>query len=78
VEVQVFSSKYALCAQCGASVDQAAAELHSCDPERRADHVMRVLRDDIDAFETRLHEFLDDSHGRFETWLAARQVRRTG
>jgi hypothetical protein len=60
------------------SVDQAAAELHTCDPERRAEHIMRVLRDDIEAFETRLQEFLAGSHGRFEAWLAARQVRRTG
>lgn len=74
----MFSSKYAPCAQCGMSVDQAAAELHTCDPERRADYIMRVLRDDIEAFETRLREFLEGPHGRFEAWLAARQVRRTG
>jgi hypothetical protein len=58
-------------------VDQAAATAHTCDPERRADFVMFALRDDIAAFEDNLRAFLDDPHGRFESWLAARQVRRT-
>jgi hypothetical protein len=38
---------------------------------------MLSLRDEISAFESRLHEYLDGSQGRFEAWLAARQVRQT-
>lgn len=36
---------------------------------------MFALREEIASFETRLHRFLQSGAGRFEAWLAARQVR---
>lgn len=73
----MFWSRYLPCPACGESVDQTAGGGHTCDPERRADFVMFTLRDDIAAFEDNLRSFLNEPHGRFESWLAARQVRRT-
>ncbi len=73
----MFSSRFMPCLVCGASVDQTAAEAHTCDPQQRASYVMYVLRDEIDAFEGRLQDYLASSEGRFESWLAARDVRRT-
>ncbi len=74
----MFWSRYMSCPACGEAVDQTAGAAHSCNPERRADFVMATLRDDIDAFEEHMRQFLDGPHGRFEAWLAAREVRRTG
>ncbi|MGZ4458382.1 MAG: hypothetical protein ACXVW2_12435 [Nocardioidaceae bacterium] len=71
----MFSSRFMPCAECGASVDQRSPEPHTCDPERRASYQMFGLRDDIDAFEPRLREWLSSAQGVFETWLAARDVR---
>ncbi len=73
----MFVSRFMPCPECGASVDKTSTDAHTCDPERRAAYAMLSLRDEISAFESRLHEYLDGSQGRFETWLAARQVRQT-
>ena len=73
----MFSSQSKPCLVCGAPVEPAAAEAHTCDPEQRANHVMSVLREDIAAFETRFRDYLAGSHGRFEAWLAARHIRRS-
>jgi hypothetical protein len=71
----VFSSRFMPCPHCGQSVDTSPDTVHRCDPERRLDHQMFRLRDDIAAFDAQLHTYLDTSMGRFETWLAARDVR---
>jgi hypothetical protein len=39
------------------------------------DYQMFGLREDIARFEDRLRDFLQTSRGRFEVWLAAREVR---
>lgn len=72
----MFSSQFQPCPVCGVSVDQSTVAPHTCDPERLADNVMHALRDQIAGFEDRFHEFLTGSQGRFETWLAAREIRR--
>ncbi|HSE69718.1 MAG TPA: hypothetical protein VLA97_03095 [Nocardioidaceae bacterium] len=73
----MFLSRFMPCSQCGESVDRTAAEAHRCDPERLLDYQMVGLRPEIDGFESSMRSFLDGSRGRFEVWLAARQVRDT-
>jgi len=73
----LFSSRFQSCPECGASVEPVAADVHTCDPERRASHIMAILQDQIADFEPRLHDYLSQPRGQFETWEAARQVRRT-
>jgi hypothetical protein len=72
----VFVSRYMPCEDCGASVDRTAPEPHRCSPERRADYQMFALREDVARFGARLRAYLDSPRGRFEVWLAARDVRR--
>ena len=71
----MFASRYLPCEDCGESVERSVAPDHRCSAERLADFQMFGLREDIAAFEGRLRRFLETGHGRFETWLAARQVR---
>ena len=73
----MFSSKYMPCAECGASVERTAAEAHQCVPARRVEYQMFRMRPEIAGFESRFREYLECDHGRFESYLAARQVRRT-
>jgi len=73
----VFLSRHMPCEECGESVDRSAATSHVCNPERLLDYRMFRMRDEINRFESRFQEFLSDSEGRFEAWLAARDVRRT-
>ena len=73
----VFLSRHMPCEECGESVDRSAATSHVCNPERLLDYRMFRMRDEINRFESRFHEFLSDSRGRFEAGLAARDVRRT-
>jgi hypothetical protein len=70
-------SRFMPCSECGASVDRTAADAHSCDPEQKATYAMFAMRHEIDAFESRLWDFLGSSDGRFEVWMAARHVRRS-
>jgi hypothetical protein len=65
------------CAECGESLDPSAVANHRCDPERLVEYQMFGLKDDIAKFDVRLHDFLETPTGRFEVWLAARDVRRT-
>jgi hypothetical protein len=71
----MFASRYLPCDECGESVERSVAPSHRCSPERLVDFRMFGLREDIAGFEDRLRHFLHTSHGRFEIWLAARQVR---
>lgn len=74
----MFLSRYMPCAECGASVDTTAPTAHRCEPSRRVDFAMFGLQDEIAAFESSFHAYLAGNRGRFEAWLAARQVRRPG
>ena len=71
----MFTSRFMPCADCGASVERAVASDHRCSAERLVDYRMFALRHDIASFEARLGRFLQSAAGRFEVWLAARQVR---
>jgi hypothetical protein len=73
----VFLSRHMPCEDCGASVERASAESHVCDPERLLDFQMFKMRDRIVRFDEVFREYLDGNLGRFEVWLAARDVRRT-
>jgi hypothetical protein len=63
------------CEECGASVDVTVVPAHECSPERRADYQLFGLREEVAEFELGLRSYLATSPGRFELWLAARQVR---
>jgi hypothetical protein len=71
----VFPSRFMPCPECGGSVERADQESHACDPERRLDFRMFLLREEILAFERQFHEFAETRDGRFETWVASRTVR---
>jgi hypothetical protein len=73
----VFWSSYMPCSHCGEAVDRSAADPHACDPERRLEFQMVAMRRELLSFDTELREYLSGKEGRFETWLAAREVRRT-
>lgn len=74
----MFSSRFMPCADCGASLDLRSDLGHTCDPERLLDYRMFGLREETGAFVPQFVQFLDTPKGRFESWLAARRVRRTG
>lgn len=76
-EIPVFLSRYMPCPDCGESVARRAPMAHECDPGRRADFMMFGLRDEIRAFDAMFEEYVLSPVGRFEAWLAARDVRRT-
>jgi hypothetical protein len=66
------------CPDCGASVRQAQAEAHRCDPERRLDFVMFDLRAEVAQFEQCLRTYLESPRGRFAQWDAERGRRPPG
>ena len=70
----MFASRFMPCPECGASIDRHETRPHQCESERRVDYEMFSLRHDVAAFEARLREHLDTSQGRFEMWLARRDV----
>jgi len=57
-------------------VERRAAGVHRCKRERLVEYQLFELRDDIAKFEGRLRHYLHTATGRFEAWLAARQVRK--
>ena len=65
------------CPECGASLERADVSLHSCDPDRLLDFRMFALRHEIAWLDRLVASFLETPEGRFETWLAARDVRRS-
>jgi hypothetical protein len=71
----MFRSRFMPCEECGASVDRIDAVGHACSPERWADYQMFGLRDEVARLETGINGYLATASGRFEAWLAARQVR---
>lgn len=71
----MFRSRFMPCHECGASVDRTRLPGHECSPERLADFAVFGLRDEIAQLEIGIRHYLATSPGRFESWLAARQVR---
>lgn len=71
----MFSSRFMPCQECGASLDRTVLAGHECAPERWADYQMFGLRDEVAQLETGIHRYLTTASGRFESWLAAREIR---
>lgn len=71
----MFRSRFMPCPECGASVDRASDAVHECSDERRADYLLFGLRDEVARLEASVQDYLHTATGRFEVWLAARQVR---
>lgn len=65
------------CAECGQSVDHSASASHTCDPRRRVAFQMLVRHHEVTTFDMDLRDYLSSNEGRFEVWLAARDVRRS-
>jgi hypothetical protein len=51
---------------------------HECLPDRRFEYEMFALRGEVAQLETAVGRYLATASGRFESWLAARQVRGQG
>ena len=73
----MFSSRFMPCLHCGASVDRTGRIGHECSQERLADFQLFGLRDEIAQLDPGVRLYLSSATGRFESWLAARQVRGT-
>ena len=71
----MFGSRFMPCQECGASVEQTGLAGHVCSLERWADYQMFGLRGEVAQLETGILRYLATASGRFESWLAARQVR---
>jgi hypothetical protein len=72
----VYFSRNMPCAECGASVPRTDVEAHECDPRRRVDFQILGMTAAIACFESDIEKYLSGKEGRFEVWLAARDVRR--
>jgi hypothetical protein len=68
-------SRYMPCAECGASVERAAAAVHECDTERLLDFRLFQLREEIATFDAQLADWLASARGRFAAWIAERDRR---
>ena len=64
---------YRPCPHCGIPVNQAEGETHECDPDRRVEWELFLMRDQVDAFERYLGDWLETNAGRFEVWYAKRE-----
>jgi hypothetical protein len=65
------------CPECGESVEQTASVVHRCDIDRWADYQMFGLGEHMAKFDAGLSLYLHTANGRFEVWLAAREVRKS-
>jgi hypothetical protein len=68
-----FTSQFMPCAECGASVHASERSDHRCDPERRLEYRIFLLRDELATFDDGLGAYLDSPQGRFAQWLAERE-----
>jgi hypothetical protein len=71
----VFVSRYMPCELCGESLDTAVPRVHRCSPERRLDFQMFALRSDVAGVEEEVWAYLESPHGRFDVWLASKELR---
>ena len=74
---KLFASRFMPCPECGASVDRSDTTPHSCHPDQLVEFQMFALRHEIAWLDRLVASYLETPEGRFETWLAARDVRRT-
>lgn len=65
------------CAECGASVTVGAESSHVCDERRRLEFQLAALQPATASLDDDLRDFMATREGRFEAWLARREVRRT-
>lgn len=72
----IFASRMP-CARCGASVERADGDRHTCDTERRLEFQLLLSGSAIATFDHDVRGYLAGNEGRFEVWLAAREVRRS-
>jgi hypothetical protein len=63
------------CSECGESVARGDEDAHCCEPERRLDYMMFLLRSEVDGFDRALGDYFASPEGRFEQWDA--EQRRT-
>ena len=74
----MFRSRFMPCSECGASVDRSSDVAHVCSDERRVDYMLFGLREEVARLDASVQQYLRTATGRFEVWLAARQVRGEG
>jgi len=71
-----FEPPHMPCEECGASVAREERDEHVCDQARRLDYVMFRLREEVEAFDQELVDYLHSPQGRFDAWLAERERKR--
>ena len=71
----MFESRFMPCPVWGASLDRSIELRHECSRERRADYQMVALQEEITRLQAGVEQYLGTPAGRFEVWLAARQIR---
>jgi hypothetical protein len=67
-----FLSEYRPCPGCGIPIHNTLAEEHQCDPVRKLDWELLLLRPEIESFEDDFNRWLETPRGRFEIWYAGR------
>ena len=65
-------AEYRPCPHCGIPINQAQGEAHECDPDRRVDWALFLMRERVEGFERDLTDWLATPAGRFEIWYAER------
>ena len=71
----MFPFRFMPCPECGEAVERTGVG-HSCRVDRLVDAELAGLRAGLETLEFDVHRYLDTPEGRFESWLAARRVRR--
>jgi hypothetical protein len=61
------------CPHCGASVELSRFDNHVCDPDKKLDYHLYLVRDEVAAFDEELATWLASARGRFAAWLAERE-----
>lgn len=87
----MFTPRFMPCPECGSSVDFAYAEEHVCPTVKQQTVYPLVQEQDVEPaepapseavtsadVEAELQRYLETAAGRFESWLAALQVRAAG
>jgi hypothetical protein len=73
----MYPSRFMPCVECGASVEQSKLQKHRCQTEQLVEYQVFRMHAAIARFEEDLKAYLHSSRGKFEAWLAARQVSGT-
>lgn len=71
----MFWSNFIPCADCGEAIPRDTTGTHACDPQRRVEFQMAAMQHKVDTIDHDLESYLSTNEGRFEAWLAAREVR---